>query len=271
MISTLFRTLTSSLATHRKLALENLALRQQLVVLQRSVKRPRLKTTDRVFWVLLSRTWSDWANTLTLVKPDTVVRWHRKGFKLYWTWTSRRKGHGRPAVPAEIRQLIRRISQANSLWGAPRIHGELLKLGIEISQAAVSNYMVRHRKPTSPPWRAFLDNHVKDLVSIDFFTVPTVTFNVLFVFVVLVHDRRRVVHFNVAESPGARWAAQQIVEAFPWDTAPRYLLRDRDGIYGQEFTGRVEHMGIKEVKTAPRSPWDNPYAERVIGTLRRDC
>ena len=271
MISTLFRTLISSVTTHHKLALENLALRQQIVVLQRSIKRPRLKKTDRVFWVLLSQIWGDWANTLTLVKPDTVVRWHRKGFKLYWTWKSRRNGHGRPAVPSEVLQLIRRMSQTNSLWGALRIHGELLKLGIEISQAAVSKYMVRHREPPSPSWRAFLNNHVKDLVSIDFFTVPTVTFNVLFVFVIFAHDRRRIVHFNVTESPGAKWTAQQIVEAFPWESAPRYLLRDRDGIYGQEFTSRVKHMGIKEVKTAPRSPWQTPYVERLIGTLRRDC
>ena len=221
--------------------------------------------------MLLAKIWNDWANTLILVKPDTVVRWHRKGFRLYWTWNSRRKGHGRPAVPSEIRQLIRRMSQANSRWGAPRIHGELLKLGIEVSQATVSKYMVRHRKSPSPSWRAFLNNHVKDLVSIDFFTVPTVTFNVLFVFVVLGHDRRRVVHFNVTESPGAKWTAQQIVEAFPWDTAPRYLLRDRDGIYGHEFTSRVDHMGIEEVKTAPRSPWQNPFVERLVGTLRRDC
>ncbi len=221
--------------THRQLALENLALRQQIAVLQRSVKRPRLTKSDRVFWVLLSKVWNDWA------------------------------------VPSEARQLIRRMSQANSRRGAPRVHGELLKLGIEISQAAVSKYMVRHRKSPSPSWRAFLNNHVKDLVSIDFFTVPTVTFRVLFVFVVLAHDRRRVVHFNVTESPGAKWTAQQIVEAFPWDTAPRYLLRDRDGIYGHEFTSRVDHMGIKEVKAAPRSPWQSPYAERLIGTLRRDC
>jgi putative transposase len=271
MISTLFRTLFSVLGSHRKLAIENLALRQQIVVLQRSVKRPRLKKTDRVFWVILSRTWKDWANTLTVVKPDTVVRWHRKGFRLYWTWKSRRKVHGRPSVSLEVRQLIRRMSQANSRWGAPRVHGELLKLGIEISQAAVSKYMVRHRKPPSQSWRTFLDNHVGDLVSIDFFTVPTVTFRVLFVFVVLAHQRRRIIHFNVTESPSAKWTAQQIVDAFPWDTAPRYLLRDRDGIYGHEFTSRVGHMGINEVKTAPRSPWQSPYVERLIGTLRRDC
>ena len=159
-----------------------------------------------------------------------------------------------------------RISRCGS-----RIHGELQKLGIEISQATVSKYMVRHREPPLQGWRTFLDNHVGDLISIDFFTVPTVTFNVLFVFVVLAHDRRRVVHVNVTESPGAKWTAQQIVEAFPWNTAPRCLLRDRDGIYGHGFTSRVGHMGIKEVKPAPRSPWQSPYEERLIGTLRRDC
>ena len=271
MISTLLRTLISTLATHRELAFENLALRQQIAVLQRSVKRPHLKKSDRLFWVLLSRIWTDWAEILTIVKPETVIRWHRRGFRLYWTWKSRRNRKGRPAVASEIRELIRKMSRANPCWGAPRVHGELLKLGIDISQAAVSKYMIRHRKPPSQNWRTFLDNHVGDLVSVDFFTVPTVTFKVLFVFVVLAHDRRRVVHFNVTDSPTARWAAQQIAEAFPWDTAPRYLLRDRDGIYGHEFTSRVDHMGTKEVKTAPRSPWQNPFVERLIGTLRRDC
>jgi transposase InsO family protein len=163
------------------------------------------------------------------------------------------------------------MSRANPLWGAPRVHGELQKLGIEISQAAVSKYMVRHRKPPSQSWRTFLDNHVRNLVSVDFFTVTTVTFRVLFVFVVLAHDRRRVVQFNVTDSPTAKWTAQQISEAFPWDTGPRYVLRDRDGVYGHEFTSRVDQMGIKEVKAAPRSPWQNPYVERLIGTLRRDC
>jgi len=151
------------------------------------------------------------------------------------------------------------------------VHGELLKLGLDISQATVSKYMIRHRKPPSQTWRTFLGNHVRDLVAVDFFTVPTVTFRVLFVFVILAHDRRRVVHFNVTSFPSAKWTGQQIVEAFPWDTAPRYLLRDRDGTYGLEFSGRVQSIGISEVKTAPRSPWQNPFVERLIGTLRRDC
>jgi putative transposase len=271
MISTLLRTLIATLACHRMLVLENLALRNQIAVLQRSVKRPRLKNRDRLFWVLLSRIWQNWAGSLAVVKPETVIRWHRKGFRLFWTWKSRRTRKGRPAVGLEIRQLIRKISRANPGWGAPRIHGELQKLGITISQPAVSKYMVRHRKPPSQSWRTFLDNHIGNMVSVDFFTVSTVTFRVLFVFVILAHDRRRVVHFNVTDSPTAKWTAQQIVEAFPWDSAPRYLLRDRDGIYGLDFSDRVRNMGRQEVKTAPRSPWQNPYVERLIGTLRRDC
>lgn len=271
MIPTLLKVLISTLATHRDLALENLALRQQIAVLQRSVKRPRLMRSDRFFWILLTRVCPDWAEMLAIVKPETVIRWHRKGFRLYWTWKSRRNGRGRPAIDPDVRELIQKISRANPRWGAPRVHGELLKLGIEISQATVSKYMVRYRKPPSQNWRTFLENHSKDLVSIDFFTVPTATFRALFVFVVLAHKRRKVVHFNVTESPSAKWTAQQIIEAFPWDTSPQYLLRDRDCIYSHEFSSRVGHMGIEEVKTAPRSPWQNPYAERLIGTLRRDC
>ena len=163
------------------------------------------------------------------------------------------------------------MSHANPLWGAPRIHGELQKLGVEISQAAVSKYVVRHRRPPSQTWRTFLDNHLGNLVSVDFFVVPTVLFKVLFVFVVLAHERRRVVHINVTDTPTAQWTAQQLVEAFPWETAPRYFLRDRDAVYGVAFSSRVQTMGIHEVKTAPRSPWQNPYVERLIGTLRREC
>ncbi len=171
----------------------------------------------------------------------------------------------------EVRDLIRKMSLANPLWGAPRIHGELLKLGIELSQATVAKYMVRQRKPPSQSWRTFLNNHVRDLVSVDFFTVPTLSFRVLFVFVVLAHHRRRHVHFNVTANPTAAWTAQQIVEAFPWDTAPRYLLRDRDSVYAEDFRQRVEEMGIHEVLTAPRSPWQNAYAERLVGSIRREC
>ena len=251
--------------------LENLALRHQLVVLRRTVPRPRLRTSDRLFWVLLSRLWAGWTDAICVVQPATVIQWHRTGFKLFWAWKSRRNGPGRPAVAPEVRALIRRMSRANPLWGAPRIHGELQKLGIEIAQATVSKYLVRPNRPPSQTWRTFLDNHIRSLVSVDFFTVPTVTFKVLFVFVVLAHDRRRVVHFNVTDAPTAHWTARQLAEAFPWETAPRYLLRDRDAVYGVVFSSRAQSMGIREVKTAPRSPWQNPYVERLIGTLRREC
>ena len=235
------------------------------------MKRPRISRVDRAFWVVLSRIWPRWGEALTLVQPATVVAWHRKGFRLYWTWKSRKR-KGRPSIAPELRDLIRKMSTANPLWGAPRIHGELLKLGIRISQATVSKYMERRSpNPPSQTWRTFLQNHTRDLVSIDFFTVPTVSFRVLFVFVILSHERRQVVHLNVTAHPTATWTAQQIVEAFPWNTKPRYLLRDRDGIYGEEFVRRVRSLGIDEVRTAPRSPWQSPYVERLIGSIRREC
>ncbi len=268
----LLHTLAGAVRSRTALPLEILALPQQLAVLQHTgPKRPRLRPADRVFWVCLSWLWSGWRRHLVLVKADTVVGWSRKGFRLFWTWKSRRGRTGRPAVSKDIRDLIRQMSLANPLWGAPRIHGELLKLGIPVSQPTVARYMVRHRKPSSQTWRTFLANHVHDLVDIDFFTVPTATFRVFFVFIVLAHQRRRVIHFNVTEHPTAAWTAQQIVEAFPWDTSPRYLLRDRDGIYGDDFTRRLDGMSVDDVPTAPRSPWQNPYAERVIGSIRRDC
>lgn len=204
----------------REIALENLALRQQLTVLKRRCPRPRLRKADRLFWLCLSRTWKDWRRALIIVKPGTVVSWHRQGFRLFWSWISRRKGIGRPEAGREMRDLIRKMAAANPLWGAPRIHGELLKLGIAISERTVSRLMPKNRKPPSQTWRAFLNNHVQDLVSVDFFTVPTATFRVLFVLVVLAHHRRRVVHFNVTAHPTAAWTGQQMIEAFPEDTAP---------------------------------------------------
>jgi putative transposase len=254
--------------TRRQLAIEILALRHQLGILKRSVKRPRLTNADRGLWVLLSRRWAHWSDALIVVKPATVIRWHRAGFRRYWTWRSRPKG-GRHGLDPEVRKLIKQMANAN-MWGAPRIHGELLKLGIRISEATVSKYMPRRRKPPSQTWRSFLENHVDTLVSVDFFTVPTVFFDVLFVFVVLAHDRRRILSINVTRNPSAAWAADQIVQAFPWESAPRYLLRDRDGVYGAAFRHRVRSLGIEEVRIARRSPWQNPYVERVIGTLRRE-
>lgn len=253
------------------LAVENLALRQQLAVLERTAKRPRLRRRDRVFWVWLSRLWTDWRSVLVIVQPDTVVRWHREGFRLYWRWKSRRHQVGRPQTERELRDLIRRMCRENSTWGAPRIQSELRLLGYTVAESTVLKYMIRSAKPPSPTWRTFLDNHVATIAAVDFFTVPTVTFQVLFCFVVLRHERRRVVHFNVTAHPTARWTAQQVVEAFPYDEAPRFLIRDRDGIYGDYFRQRVKGMGIDEVVTAPRAPWQNPYCERLIGSIRRDC
>ena len=223
---------------------EILALRQQVAVLKRNKPRPSLRVADRVFWVLLSCLWPGWRHSLLIVEPETVIGWHRKGFRLFWTGKSRRGKPGRPSVSREIRDLIRRMSRENTLWGAPRIHGELLKLGFSISQAGVSKYMVRHSSPPSQSWRTFLTNHADCLVSIDFFVVPTATFRLLFGFVVLHHERRRIVHFGVTANPTMAWAAQQIREAFPWQTTPRYLLRDRDGVYGSDFQDRVASMAI---------------------------
>ena len=250
---------------------EILALRQQVAVLKRKRPRPSLRKADRVFWVILSCLWPGWRHALVIVRPETVIGWHRKGFRLFWTWKSRRGKPGRPPVSREIRYLVRRMSRENTRWGAPRIHGELLKLGFSISQAAVSKYMVRYPSPPSQSWRTFLTNHADCLASIDFFVVPTATFHLLFGFIVLHHERRQIVHFGVTANPTMAWVAQQIREAFPWGTAPRYLIRDRDGAYGQSFRSTVTAMGVEEVVTAPRSPWQNPYVERLIGSVRREC
>ncbi len=266
------RSVVRVLASDRAaLIAENLALRQQLAILQHEAGRVRLRRSDRIFWVWLSRLWSGWRSALVVVQPDTVVRWQREGFKLYWRWKSRPRPYGRPAVGRDVRQLIRRMAQANPLCGSPRIHGEIIELGFEISQATVAKYMPRRRQPPSSSWRAFLENHVSEIVAIDFFTVPTATFRVLFVLVVLVHQRRRVLHVNVTDHPTAAWTAHQIREALPWNSAPRFPLRDRDGVYGDDFVRVVHSMGIEQVVTTARSPWQNPFVERLIGSIRREC
>jgi transposase InsO family protein len=249
--------------------LENLALRHQLLVLRR--RRPgrlRLFAIDRLLWVLLYRLWPRCLEVMVLVKPTTVIQWHRQGFRLFWRWQSR---SGRPSIDREIRDLIRQMSTANPLWGAPRIHGELLKLGIEVSQATVAKYMVRRRGTPSQNWQTFLRNHVEGIAAIDMFVVASASFRLLYVMIILAHDRRKIVRAAVTAHPTAAWLSRQVTEAFPWDTAPRYLLRDRDASYGSDFCNRVEAMGIKEVITAPRSPWQNAYVERVIGSIRREC
>ena len=254
------------------LTAENLALRQQIIVLKRNQTRPKLKERDRLFWVVMSRLWSGWRDALLIVQPDTVVRWHKRAFKLYWRRKSRTDKRGRPALDSDVRDLILMMADANPTWGAPKIHGELLKLGLVVSERTVSGLLRRHRrKPPSQTWRAFIKNHMPETVGVDFLVVPTIRFHLLFVFVVLSHARRRVVHFNVTANPTAEWTAQQIIEAFPWDSAPRYLLRDRDSIYGDCFRQRITSMDIQEVVTAYHSPWQNPYVERLHGSIRREC
>ncbi len=255
-----------------RLALENLALRQQLAVLQRSIGRPKLNDGDRMFWSMACEWLADWKEHLVIVTPETVVRWHRQGFRYYWNWKSRAKP-GRPKIDATLIALIRRMSMENVLWGAPRICAELALLGHTVAESTVAKYMVKPRDPKRPQtWRTFLCNHMDMSAACDFFTVPTLSFKLLFVFVVLSHDRRRIVHVNVTKHPTADWTAQQLTEAFPGHrNMPRYLHRDRDAIYGEVVRKRIESLGIEQVVSARRSPWQNPFAERVIGSIRREC
>jgi transposase InsO family protein len=267
----LFSLARSFFAPRLELSVEILALRQQLAILHRTDKRPSLRFQDRLFWVTLAKCWQDWRSALLIVKPETVIKWHRQGFRLYWRWKSKTGRPGRPRIDAEIRELIRRISQENALWGTPRIQSELSLLGFEVAQSTVAKYRIKTPKPSSQTWKTFLSNHSRDIIGIDFFTVPTATFRNLYCFIILSHERRQVVHFNVTEHPTAAWTAQQLIEAFPEDTAPRFLIRDRDSIYGHDFQRRVAGMRIEEVITTPHSPWQNANAERVIGSIRREC
>ena len=267
-----FRWLSRKFNIIAYLTAENLALRQQLIVLKRTRNRPQLKERDRLFWVVLSRTWSGWRDTLLIVQPDTVIRWHKKAFKIYWRRKSQAGKRGRPALDSDVRALILKMADSNPLWGAPKIHGELLKLGVAVSERTVSGLLRRRkRKPPSQTWRTFIKNHMPDMVGVDFLVVPTIRFRLLFVFVILSHTRRGVIHFNVTTNPTAEWTTQQILVGLPWDTAPQYLLRDRDRIYGDWFRRRVKSMDIEEVLTAYQSPWQNPYVERLHGSIRREC
>ena len=257
--------------SRRRLEVENLFLRHQLnIALRRAPHRLRLRGSDRALMVWMTRLWPSLLGLSRVVQPDTILRWHRAGFRAYWRWKSRGQP-GRPKIEPELRELIRRMSKENPLWGAPRIHGELLKLGFEIAELTVSKYMIRHRGPPSQNWRTFLRNHADAIAAIDLCVVPTLTFECLFAFLVVGHGRRQLLWFAVTRHPTAEWLAQQIVEAFPWNTAPTYLVRDNDGAYGQAFTSRIRAMGIRDRPISPRSPWQNPYVERLIGTLRRDC
>ena len=207
---------------------------------------------------------------ITVIRPETLVRWHRAGFRRYWCWKSRPFG-GRPQISAELRALIRRMSIENPLWGAPRIHGELLKLGFEVAQSSVAKYMVKRGGPPGQGWRTFLRNHAPDIAAMDLFVVPTIGFSLLYAFVIVRLDRRDLVWTNVTTNPTAEWIARQLTEAFPWSTAPRYLVRDRDRIYGSIVPRRLRAMGIRDKPIAPASPWQNGFAERLIGSIRREC
>jgi len=258
---------------HATLAVENAALRLQLDAFRRKRKRPVLSSFDRRFWVALSLLWKGWRTPLRSVRADTVVRWQRERFRRFWARRSRvkQRRRGRPTISIERRRLIEGMVAANPLWRAPRIHGELTMLGIEISERTVPRILRKLPRQPGQTWKTFLYNHLGQMVSIDFFPVPTITMKVLFVFIVLEHRRREVLHFGVTEHPSAAWTSQQIIEAFGDRNAPRYLLRDRDSLYGSEFRLRIASLYIEEVLTAARSPWQNPYAERLIGSIRREC
>src|SRR5712692_1706291 len=259
--------------TRRKLLLENLALRQQLAALRRRHPRPRLTALDKLFWVLARRFWSGWKQALIVVSPVTVVRWHRSGFALYWRAISTaRRTVGRRRISKEVRDLIFRMVSENSTWGAPRIHGELLMLGFHVSERTISRWM--RRAPSDPEggksWLAFLRSHREAIAAMDFFTVPTITFSVLYCFFVIAHDRRRILHFNVTRHPASNWIVQQLRETFPYESASRFLILDHDAKYGLDVPAAIQCMKIAPVRTAIQSPWQNGIAERWVESCRRD-
>ena len=248
-----------------------MVLRQQINVLRRTApKRPRFSSIDRLIFVGLYRLFPNVRDALAILKPETVIRWHRAGFRAYWRWKSGPRG-GRPKVSPEMRGLIRDMSLANPLWGAPRIHGELLKLGIDIGQTSVAKYMARRRRPPTQGWRTFLRNHADGIAAMDLFVVPTISFRLLYGLLILRHDRRRILWMGYTAHPTAEWISRQLVEACGWEQVPKYILRDRDQVYGEAFRRRVRAMGIRDRPTSPRSPWQNAYAERLIGSIRREC
>jgi transposase InsO family protein len=264
MVADLFR-------SRAALEAEILTLRQQINVLRRTArKKQTFRSIDRLVFVCLYRLLPGVRDALAIVKPETVVKWHRAGFRLYWRWKSKARG-GRPTVPLEVRRLIREMSIANPLWGAPRIHGELLKLGVDIGQTSVAKYMVRRRDPPSQGWRTFLRNHADGIAAMDMFVVPTISFRLLYGLLIMGHGRRHILWFGVTAHPTAEWIANQVTEACGWEQAPRYLIRDRDGAYGEVFIRRLRSIGIRDRPTSPRSPWQNGYAERLIGSIRREC
>lgn len=263
----------SWLRNQNDLALENLALRQQLAIFKQEKARSMISWSDRAFWVFFRRFWSKWSNALIIVTPDTVVRWHRKGFRLYWDTLSRKgRQPGRPPKDQEIRDLIRRIATENPTWGAPKVHAELLKLGFDVSERTVSRYLPR--RPANPDkikqWKAFLQNHRDAIAAMDFFIIPLLTFRLLYVLVIIHHGRRVLLYVSVTFHPTADWVIQQLREAFPYDTAPGYLIFDRDPSFCAQVVAVVKSFGIKPIRTTYRSPWQNGVIERWIGSCRRE-
>jgi len=268
-----FGLLARSVCSRHSLLLENLALRQQLAVLKTRHPQPRFKAPDKLFWLLLSRLWPGWKQALILVQPETVVRWHRAGFKLYWTWVSRkRRRRGRRPTPREVRDLIFRMVAENRTWGSPRIHGELRMLGFSISERTVLRWMRKASRGPEPAkrWAAFLANHREAIAAMDFFTVPTLTLGILYCFFVISHDRRRILRFGVTKHPTSAWVCQQLRETFPYDATPKYLIFDRAANFSSEVAGTIKSFGIEPKRTSFRSPWQNGVAERFVGNCRRD-
>jgi transposase InsO family protein len=267
----IFGTVSDLLRSRATLEAEIVVLRQQINVLRRaSPRRLRFGSIDRLILGGVCRLFPKMYDTLAIVRPDTVIRWHRAGFKLYWRWKSRRRC-GRPTVSLEIRRLIREMSIANPLWGAPRIHGELLKLGIDVGQTSVAKYMARRRAPPPQGWKTFLRNHADGIVAMDLFVVPTISFRLLYGLLIMGHGRRQILWFGATAHPTAEWIANQLTQACGWEQIPRYLIRDRDSAYGEIFVRRVRSIGIRDRPTSARSPWQNAYAERLIGSIRREC
>lgn len=269
----LFTVLRTCLRARSELVLENLALRQQLQPLNRRRPKPRMTPSDRIFWVLLRQLWASWKQALIIVEPETAVRWHRSGFRLFWKWISRRRAESGPKpTKRELRDLIFQMVGDNPTWGASRIHGELTMLGFEISERTVLRWMRKAPRNPEPAkrWKAFLANHREIIAAMDFFTAPTLAFGVLYCFFVIAHGRRRILHFNVTRNPTSAWVIQQLRESFPYDSAPQHLIFDRASNFSAEVVETIKSFGIEPKRTSFQSPWQNAVAERFVGSCRRE-